>query len=118
MLGDLIADDVFGNISPSASSSGQSINKFILGSSDYASDQIVRIMASMMYHATVGKEFRDGLLAMNYTIKHPHKFLNAHVAFSLSLMQVITAFYLEVVFVIYIQNIASTINITKDFIAI
>ena len=75
-------------------------------------------MASMMFHATVGKEFRDALLTMSYILKHPHKFLNSSVAFSMSLMQMSAAIYLEIVFVLYIQNIYGAQSITKDFIAI
>ena len=78
----------------------------------------MRIAASLMFHATVGKEFRDGLLTMNYIIKHPHKFLNSTVAFSMSLMQVTAALSLEIVFVLYIQTISGALDITKDFIAI
>jgi len=59
-------------------------------------------MASMMFHATVGKEFKDGLMSMRYILHHPNKFLDSTTAFSLALMQVTAAFYLEIVFVIYI----------------
>jgi hypothetical protein len=62
------------------------VNYFVLKARNYASDQVMRCMASIMFHATIGKEFKDALLSMNYILKHPDKFLNASFAFSLPLM--------------------------------
>jgi len=55
---------------------------------------------------------------MSYIYKHPHKFLNSTVAFSMSMLQMVAAIYLEVVFVLYIQSKSGAMEITKDFIAI
>ena len=101
-----------------ADAAGRPVNFFVLKARNYASDQVMRCMASIMFHATIGKEFKDALLTMNYILKHPDKFMNASVAFSLSLMQMTAAIFLELIFVVYIQSISGAIDITKDFIAI
>lgn len=71
-----------------------------------------------MFHATVGKEFRDAIITMGYILKHPKKFQHSMLAFSLPMMQMTAAIFLEIIFVIYIQSISGALNIVKDFIAI
>jgi len=53
--------DFLTKIMPQKLVNNSPVNTFILHSKDYASDQIMRIMASLMFHATVGKEFKDAL---------------------------------------------------------
>ena len=72
MSADMINDNVLGSIT--AATSGKPLNPFVLSSRNYASDQVMRCMASIMFHATIGKEFRDAMLSMNYILKHPNKF--------------------------------------------
>jgi len=68
-MSDMLDENLLGKIA-----SGSDGNAFVLSSKDYASDQVVRIMASLMFHATVGKEFKDAITTMGYILKHPKKF--------------------------------------------
>jgi len=84
MAKDSFDDNAFSQLA--TSESGKPTNAFVLSSRNYASDQIMRCMASIMFHATIGTEFNSALLSMSYILKNPNKFMNTPVAFSMSIM--------------------------------
>ena len=55
---------------------------------------------------------------MQYILDHSNQFRSAAIAFILPAMQILAALQLEMCFMIYIQDIEGTSNITKNFIAI
>ena len=102
----------------SKGTNGIIINPFVINSTDYASDHLVRMFATIFFHSTVVKEYRTGMSLMRYILKNRKKFIDYRIAFAFPVMQISAAIMLETVFAIFINTISNPTDIVKDFIAI